>query len=72
MEALLNLMWRGLLFFVLNNIGAVVIWFVTGMRRPLDDEMSAMADNDFKYYRNLSVGLILFCIILSVFYFLLN
>ena len=65
-------MCRGLLFFVLNNIGALVIWFVTGMRRPLNDEMSAMTDNDSKYYRNLLVGLILFCIILSAFYFLLN
>lgn len=50
--------------FVFTYIGAVAWWLLKGLTSNLDIELSRMRDRDFKFFRNLLTGLMVFAIFL--------
>jgi hypothetical protein len=55
-------MWQVFSFFLVYT-GAVVFWLLKGMKTTVEFEASRMFDDDFKYYRNLLTGLVVFVIV---------
>ena len=57
---------------MLTYIGALVFWFLKGMKSPLRLETSGRLDRDFKYFRNFITGLIMFILFLLILYKIIN
>jgi len=50
--------------FVFTYTGGVIWWLLKGLKNPLESEISATHDRDFKFVRNLVTGLAAFAILL--------
>ena len=50
----------GLFALILTSTGAIFFWLTKKMKVPLNQEMNGRFDRDFKYFRNLVVGLVIF------------
>ena len=48
---------RGGVTFIFVFLGAAFFWIVKGLKTKFSDEFSGIQDTDYKFYRNLIVGM---------------